>query len=76
VKFQEGEYQALTEQLYDALWAFTKEHKDYTGDKNEPQPLAILSLFNEQADASLRLRTAADVEEACQCIRMSLKFSF
>lgn len=66
----------MTEQIYDALWAFTKEHKDYHGENNEPQPLAILSLYNEQSDIPIRLKTAADIEEALQCIRMSLKFSF
>ena len=66
----------MTEQLYDALWEFTKEHKEYHGEKEEPQTLAILSLFQEISDIPIRLKNAVDIEEACQCIRMALKYSF
>jgi hypothetical protein len=67
----------MTEQIYNALWDFTKMHKDYHGEnQHEPQSVALLKLFQEQNNNQLSLATAADVEEACYCIKMALQFAF
>ena len=68
----------LTEQMYNALWDFTNNHKDYHGTRGEPQTIAILSLYQENAEAhlKLKLKTAFDIEEACHCIRMALAYAF
>lgn len=66
----------MTEATYDALWEFTKEHKDYKDPDGRPQALAILDLYNELSEKQIPLSKAMDVEEACHCIRMALRFAF
>lgn len=67
---------SMTEQIYNSLWNFTKEHKDYHGENGEPQVVAILSLYQEFSDVPIKLKTAADIEEACHCIRMALQYAY
>lgn len=67
----------MTEKIYDALWEFTKLHKDDVSvNPNESKILAILTLYQDSAEVPLSLKTAIDIEEACQCIRMALKYAF
>jgi hypothetical protein len=66
----------MTEACYNMLWEFTKEHKSYrSSNPNEPQAVAILDLYQEEAAIPIQLRTAADTEEALQCIRMALLYA-
>lgn len=67
----------MTEQNYNLLWEFTKAHKDvHSTNPHEAQAVTILNLYQDEAAMPLRLNSAADVEEACQCIRMALMYAF
>lgn len=67
----------MTEQNYNLLWEFTKLHKDVRSQNpNEAQAITILNMYQDEASMPLRLNSAADVEEACQCIRMALLYAF
>ena len=67
----------MTEQNYNLLWEFTKEHKNVRSDNpHEAQAITILNLYQDEAALPLKLNSAADVEEACQCIRMALMYAF
>ena len=67
----------MTEANFNLLWEFTKEHRNYhSANPHEPQTISILYLYQEEAQQPLPLHTAAEVEEACHCIRMALKYAF
>lgn len=70
----------MTEYLYDSLWNFTKEHKNMTlSNPRESKVVAILRLFQQESTQNnlyISLDTAMEVEEACQCIRAALAYSF
>lgn len=67
----------MTERIYNDLWTFAKAHKDYRCDNPYGTvPVGILNLYQQEAPAPLELKTAADVEEALECIRNALKYAF
>lgn len=67
----------MTEQNYNLLWEFTKQHRDYrSANPHEPQTVSILYLYQEESGTPIPLNSAADVEEACHCIRMALQYAF
>lgn len=66
----------MNERNYNLLWEFAKQHRDYhSANPNEPQTVSILYLYQEEAVIPLNLSSAADVEEACHCIRMALQYA-
>ena len=67
----------MTESIYNSLWTFAKEHKDYRCDNPYGSvPVGILNLYQQEATVPLPLRTSVEVEEALQCIRNALKYAF
>lgn len=67
----------MTERNYNLLWEFAKEHKEvHSSNPQDAQVVTILNLYQENAPIPLPLHSAADVEEACQCIRMALLYAF
>lgn len=67
----------MNEKIYNALWAFTKEHRTYRCDNPYGTvPVGILNLYQQEAAVPLELKTAAEVEEALECIRNALRYAF
>lgn len=67
----------MTERNYNLLWEFTKEHKNMRSDNpHEAQVVTIFNLYQQEATIPLPTTSAADVEEALQCIRMALMHAF
>lgn len=66
----------MTEQDYDRLWNFVKEHRDEKSpNPNEPQTVYLFKLFQANNTPPINIQTADDMEEACLCVRMALMYA-